>query len=202
MSHKPSINAPRQAESEIEPLFLQRWSPRAMSAEPVKPEHLQAVFEAARWAPSCYNDQPWHFLYATRQSADWAAYLDLLVPANQIWAQHAGVLVVLVSRKVFAHNAQASRTHAFDCGAAWQNLALQGTALGLVVHAMAGFDQARAQQQLALPETFEVQVMIAIGQAGDIEQLPQALREKEYPSARRPVSAFAWPGSFKDKPEI
>ena len=156
----------RQAEYPVHQAFLDRWSPRAMSGEPVAKEELMQLFEAAKWAPSSYNAQPWRFLYAQRDSADWPRFLGLLIEFNQTWAQHAAALVAVVSRTKFEHNDQPSVTHAFDAGAAWGYLALQGSLRGLVVHGMQGFDYQRARTELAIPDLYEVHAMIAIGKPG------------------------------------
>jgi hypothetical protein len=120
----------RQADHPIDPLFLRRWSPRAMAGTPLRPDDLHPLFEAARWAPSSGNGQPWRFVYALRGTPEFAGFLDLLVPGNRIWCERAGALVVILSRTV-RDNGKAVRTHSFDAGAAWMSLALQGTLQGL-----------------------------------------------------------------------
>ena len=158
-------------------------------------EHeLDALFEAARWAPSCFNEQPWRFLFARRDTPSWNTFLALLVEGNQRWARNAAVLVVIVSRRSFERNDRTSRTHSFDTGAAWQCLALQGSALGLVVHGMAGFDYEAARINLEVPDTYRVESMIAVGRPGRFEDLDLPLREREQPSDRRPASEFAFEG--------
>ena len=155
-----------------------------------------SLFEAARWAPSSFNEQPWRFVYAERGSAAWPAFFDLLMEGNRSWAQHAGALVVVLSRTTFSRNGRPARTHSFDAGAAWQNLALQGTRLGLVIHGMAGFDYDRARAVVGAPEEFAVEAMIAVGRPGPTAILPERLRTMERPSGRRPVVALAFPGAF------
>jgi len=130
----------RKADCAIEPLLLDRWSPRAMSGEEISQEELTRLFEAARWAPSSFNAQQWRALYARRGTEDWQTFFDLLVDANKVWAKNAAVLVVFISRKIFDHNDEPSVTHSYDAGAAWENFALQGFHQGLVVHGMEGFD--------------------------------------------------------------
>src|SRR4051812_38357776 len=131
---------PRLAEYPVDHQFLERWSPRALSGADIPQDQLMTLFEAARWAPSDNNNQPWRFLYARRINAYWPLYLDLLTPNNQRWARHASVLAVIVSLKVFEKNGKLSRTHSFDAGAAWMCLALQASKQGLLAHAMAGLD--------------------------------------------------------------
>src|SRR6185436_18855688 len=127
----------RTADYPIEPMFLERWSPRAMNGEAVSPEHLMQLFEAARWAPSSANAQPWRFLYARAGTPFFPSLFDLLVEGNRSCCVRAGALVVVIAKKVF-DNGRPSVTHAYDAGAAWMSLALQGSAMGLVVHGMAG----------------------------------------------------------------
>lgn len=180
----------------IEPLITRRWSPRAMSGEPLGDSELLTLFEAARWAPSSYNAQPWRFLYARRDSIQWERFFSLLSEPNRRWARQAAVLMVVVSRNTFEWNGKPARTHTFDAGAAWQNLALQGAALGLVVHGMQGFDYDRARSELKIPEAFTVEAMIAVGKPGRPEDLPEDLRQREQPSDRKPIAEIAMEGGF------
>lgn len=188
--------AHRKPEYPVEPLFVHRWSPRAMSGEPITVAELMRLFEAARWAPSSYNAQPWRFLWARRDTPHWPTLFGLLGEANRVWAQRAAALVVVVSRKLFEHNGQPARTYAFDAGAAWENLALQGSAMGLVVHGMQGFDYERARTELRVPAEFDVQAAIAVGRPGRVEDLPEPLRDREKPSPRKPVADIALEGGF------
>ena len=149
MLSKEEMKKYREPQYSVGPLFVNRWSPRAMSGEEVPLQEMFSLFEAARWAPSSYNNQPWRFLYARRGSEHWERFLALLVEGNRIWAEKAGVLMVVLSRETFEYNGRPSRTHSFDAGAAWENLALQGTAMGLVVHGMQGFGYKRAAAELA-----------------------------------------------------
>ncbi len=190
----------RTADHNIEPLILNRRSPRAMSGEEVTEAELKQLFEAARWAPSCYNAQPWKIFYARHNDEHWQDYFDLLVEFNQGWCQHAGCLIVLASDTIFPHNQKFSPTHSFDSGAAWQNLALQGSAMNLVVHGMAGFDYEKAHSLLNLPETYQVQEMIAVGRPGALDQLDQGLRDDELtPSDRNKASTFVFNGKYQAK---
>jgi nitroreductase len=186
----------RKAAHAIDNLFLDRWSPRAMTGEPIAQEDLMTLFEAARWAPSSYNNQPWRMLYARRDTEQWPFFFDLLVEFNQSWAKNAGALVLFISKTTFDMNGEPSVTHSFDTGAAWENLALQGWLKGLVVHGMQGFDYARARTELNVPEGYKVEAMIAIGKPGDPETLPPELREREVPSDRRPLDQTICEGKF------
>jgi nitroreductase len=195
----PEVERARKADYPIDPVFLNRWSPRAMSGESLTDEELMPLFEAARWAPSSYNAQQRRFLYAKRNTQNWNVFFDLLVDANKIWAKNAAVLVVVISRKNFEHNEKPSRTSVFDTGAAWENLALQGCLNGLVVHGMQGFDYEKARSALAVPDNYEVCAMIAIGKKGNKEDLPENLRKAEQPSGRRPLKEIAIEGTFRGK---
>jgi nitroreductase len=186
----------RKTQIDIEPLFLDRWSPRAMSGEPIDERELAVLFEAARWAPSSGNAQPWRILYARRDTNAWPTFFGLLVPSNQAWAQRAAALCVFISRHVFERNGRPSVTHAFDTGAAWENLALQGTLRGYVVHGMEGFDYERARTELAIPQEFQVLAMIAIGRPGAKEDLPEHLQKREAPNDRRPLAQTVCEGKF------
>jgi nitroreductase len=180
----------------IDKIFVNRWSPRAMSGEQITKEELMTLFEAARWAPSSYNGQPWRFVYAYRDTENWAKFFALLGSFNQAWCKNAGVLIVVVSRKTFDANGKPSRTHAFDTGAAWENLALQGSIMGLVCHGMEGFDYERAAQVIKMPEAYAVHAMLAIGKPGPITELPADLQAREVPSDRKPVGDISFEGSF------
>lgn len=196
LSTEIDVHEHREAEHEIDDLFLRRWSPRAMSGEPLSDDEIGSLFEAARWAPSSYNGQPWRFLYARRDTPQWRRFFDLLVEFNQNWAANAAVLIVVVSRKTFEHNDKPARTHSFDTGAAWMALALQGTISGLVVHGMQGFDYDEARRVLNVPDDYDVEAMVAIGHPGDIEELPDDLKDQEEPNGRKPLSEIAIPGAF------
>jgi nitroreductase len=186
----------RPLEHGVDPLFVARWSPRAMSGAPVTAEALTRLFEAARWAPSSYNNQPWRFRYALAGSAHWSAFLGLLAETNRAWCVRAGALLVLLSRTTFDHNGKPARTHSLDAGAALQNLQLQGRRDGLVVHAMQGFDADAARGLLNVPEDLAVEVMAAVGHPAPPDTLPEALRARERPSGRKPLADLAGEGPF------
>lgn len=181
----------------IADIFLNRWSPRAMSGDSVSDKELMALFEAARWAPSSYNGQPWRFIYAKRGTPAWDTLFNLLVDFNKSWAKNAGALVVIVSKNNFDHNNEPSRTHSFDTGAAWQNLALQGSLNGLVVHGMSGFYYERAAKDLHIPQDYTVEAMAAIGKPGSVNDLPEAMRSSEHPSGRNALETMVFEGTFK-----
>ena len=196
MATLPRGREHRTADHPIEPLFLDRWSPRAMSGAPMADAELMRLFEAARWAPSTYNEQEWRFLYARRDTPHWPAFFNLLMEANQAWCDRAAVLMVVLSHKVFERNGNPNPVHTFDAGAAFENLALQGAAMGLVVHGMAGFDRGKARATLKVPDDYEVEAMVAVGHPGDPDDLPPALREREVPGGRKPVAEIIREGPF------
>ena len=177
-------------------LFVNRWSPRAMSGETVELRTLHTLFEAARWAPSSNNNQPWRFLFARRETDLWPTFFGLLNEGNRLWAVNAAALVVVISKTTFDYNDKPARTHSFDAGAAWENLALQGSFLGLVVHGMQGFDYEQARVLLKIPGIFQVEAMIAIGRPGRKEALPEHLQEREFPSPRKPLAELVAEGPY------
>jgi len=186
----------RKPDHAIEPLLLRRWSPRAMTGAAVSAADLATVFEAARWAPSSYNEQEWRFLFAHRDGPHFATFFDLLTEGNRAWCDKAGVLVVVLSHRVFARNGKPNPVHSFDTGAAFENLAVQGCAMGLVVHGMAGFDSAKARSVLAVPDDYAVEAMVAIGHPGDPAALPESLQKIEAPSQRKPITELVREGTF------
>ncbi|MBN1169424.1 nitroreductase family protein [Candidatus Micrarchaeota archaeon] len=181
----------------IKDIILNRWSPRAMSGENIPDDEMMALFEAAGWAPSSYNGQPWRFVYAKRDSGSWNGFFSLMSEFNQSWTKNAAVLVIVVSKKTFDRNSKPSRTHAFDSGAAWENLALEASGRGLVAHAMEGFDYERAAKIINLPSEHEIHCMVAVGKPGKKDDLPEKLREKEEMSGRRPLEEIVIEGKFR-----
>ncbi len=189
----------RKAQQDVNEIFLNRWSPRAMSGEEITETALFSLLEAARWAPSANNNQPWRFLYARRNTPHWSTFYDLLAEGNQIWAKNAAVLLVVVSKTTFDSD-KPSRTHSYDAGAAWVSFALQGSLDGLVVHGMQGFDYDKAKAVLLVPDDYQVEAMIAVGKNGKKEDLPIYLQEREFPSNRKSLAAIAMEGSFSEAP--
>jgi len=186
----------RKPENNIAEIFLNRWSPRAMSGEEIDEAFLFSLFEAARWAPSANNNQPWRFIYSRRNTKHWKTFFDLLAEGNQGWAKNAAVLIVVISKTTF-DNGDHARTHSYDTGAAWENFALQGSLLGLVVHGMQGFDYDKAKEVLGVPDDYQVEAMIAVGKKGEKEDLPEYQQKREFPSARKSTSEIAMEGFFK-----
>jgi len=167
-----------------------------MSGESLTNEELMSLFEAAKWAPSSFNAQPWRFIFAKRETDHWKGLFELLMEGNQKWASQAGALVVIASHKIFEHNQKPSRTHSFDTGAAWANLALEGSARNLVIHGMQGFDYDQAKEVCNIPDDYSVEAMVAIGKRGDPSTLTSELKDKETPSRRKPLNEIVFEGSF------
>ncbi len=182
----------------IHDLLARRWSPRAFDERPVETETLKSLFEAARWAPSSNNEQPWRFFVATKENrADYDRFLACLLEGNRKWAFRAPVLILSVASMNFEDNSKPNR-HAFhDTGMATENLVLQATAIGLVAHQMAGFDVEKARTDLGIPSGYEPVAMIAIGRPGDPATLPDHLREREVkPRDRQPMGDFVFSGQW------
>ena len=178
----------------LEGLLKHRWSPRAFADRPVEPEKLLSLWEAARWAASTANQQPWYFIVATKQDeAEYARLLSCLRENNQQWASHAPVLMVSVAKLAFDANGQPNR-HAFhDVGLAVANLIVQATALGLGVHQMAGFYPDRVRELYSVPDDFEPVAGIVLGYPGDPAILPDELRQRELaPRVRKPLESFVF----------
>ncbi len=188
----------RKSEYPVDPIFLHRWSPRAMSGEEISEEDLMSLFEAAKWAPSSGNGQPWRFIYARRNTPSWQSLFQLMVEGNQVWAKNASALIVVISRKTF-DNGKPSVTHSYDTGAAWVSIALQGSLKGLVIHGMAGFDYEKARTTLNIPDDYQVEAMAAIGKPGNKDVLPPKLQERETPSDRKKLTEIVFEGMFRGK---
>jgi nitroreductase len=182
----------------VSPRFPGRWSPRAMAGTALARDEIEALLEAARWAPSCFNAQPWRFAYVLRGSNGWQSLFETLVEGNQAWAQRAGALIAVISRTEYEHNGEPAPTHGFDAGAAWMSLALQAFELGLVAHGMRGFDVEAARLVLAVPDVYEIHAIIAAGHPGDIGDLPEAYQEREKPTPRKALSEIAFEHSFEE----
>ena len=191
----------RTADHPIEPLFLERWSPRAFTGEAISEADLMTIFEAARWAPSSYNSQPWRFVYARRDTPAWAGMLSLLIEFNQSWAKDAAALVVLASSSTMLPPGKdvpvPSHSHSLDAGAAWGSAALQATRMGWHTHGMVGFDLERAFAELGFPQGYRVEQCFAIGRKGDKSKLPDFLQAREEPSGRKPLSEIVFEGRFR-----
>ena len=176
------MTSPRQATHPVHPQFLDRFSPRAFSGKKLSTHDIEQIVEAARWAPSASNKQPWHFAYAINGDANWEAFATIPNEGNRRWCLNAGALLVVLSDKA------ASGKHSFDTGCAWGYLALQAHHMGLATHAMGGIEVDAARQVLKLADNWVVECLVAIGERGDKASLPADLAEREAPSPRKPLS--------------
>ena len=193
----------RAADYPIDPMFLERWSPRAFTGESISETDLLTMLEAARWAASSYNSQPWRFIYARRDTPHWDRFLDLLVPNNRSWVKDASALVILISNSLMrppgADKDVPSLTHSLDAGTASGYFALQANKMGWFTHGMIGFDRDRAFVDLHVPEGYKVEAAYAVGCLGDPSQLPEALQAREHPNTRLPLAQLAFEGSFQEQ---
>ncbi|ATE65607.1 nitroreductase family protein [Rhizorhabdus dicambivorans] len=184
----------RTAHPKVDRQFVDRWSPRAFDGSALGEADRDSLFEAARWAPSAFNAQPWRLLYAQPGDANWERFLALLVPANQAWAKNASLLIFFVSAAT--SRGKPSHTHSYDTGAAWMSLALQAEKLGLRAHGMSGVDFDAAKAELGVPDDFRIEAAAAVGRQTDASVLPEAYRDKEAPSDRKPLAEVAFAGNF------
>ena len=191
----------RVADHPIDPSFLERWSARAFNGETVPEAELMTMFEAARWAPSSYNSQPWRYIYALRNTPSWAVLFGLLNEMNQSWAKDAGALVVALSKSTLLPPGKdreiPSYSHSYDAGAGWAYLALQASKLGWTTHAMVGFDMDSAFAKLEVPDGYRVECAIAIGRRGDKSRLSERMQAIEAPNGRLPLAKLVMEGRFR-----
>lgn len=182
----------------VHDLIRQRWSPRAFADKPVAPEVLSSLFEAARWAPSSNNEQPWSYIVATKDDPEnFSKMLSVLVEFNAGWAKSAPVVMLAVSRLTFQKNDTPNRNAFYDTGAATALLTLEATSRGLFVHQMAGFDPEKSRAVFGIPPGYEAIAAIALGYPGDPQSLPEKLRDRELaPRSRKPISEFVLSGHW------
>ena len=191
----------RTADHDIDPIFLNRWSPRAFTGEAMPRDLLMSLFEAARWAPSAFNGQPRRFVYAHRGTPEGEPLFGALMEYNQAWVANASVLAFCLSdrfrRKPGAEPAE-NRSHSFDAGAAWACLALQAHHIGWAAHGMGGFHVDKAHAATGAPESdYRVEAAIAIGRPTDASVLPESFRAREVPSGREPLERFVFEGRLE-----
>jgi nitroreductase len=186
----------RESTYPILPLLLSRVSYRSFSDERLTEEELLSLFEAARWAPSSYNGQPWRFVYARRGDKEWDKFFNVLIDFNKSWCKNADTLVVVVTRNHFEHNDKPSPTARFDTGAAWMSLALEAHSKNITTHGMQGFDYERIKKDLNISDAFTVEAMIAIGKPGNGENLSAETRAREVPTTRKPLKEIVSKGTF------
>jgi nitroreductase len=185
----------RTANYPILPILTERWSPRAFSDKPVTEEQILTLLEAARWAPSASNLQPWRFIYGIKGEPEFDTLLSLLIPFNEGWARNAAALIFVASVTSFDGERQ-NISNSFDAGAAWMSLALQAHSMGLVAHGMGGIEYEKIPLVLEFSPLLKVEAAIAIGYQGDVSILPEGLQARETPSDRQPLEAMAFKGRF------
>lgn len=194
------MSTARNATHPVHPMFTERWSPRSFTGEAIPQEALLSLFEAARWAPSASNIQPWRFLYGQAGTPAFQAILGGLVPFNQGWAAKASALIVVLSQTSSVapgqSEAKANPWHSFDAGAAWMSLALQAHHMGYITHGMGGFDGAKLREALNIPADVAVECVVAVGKRGDKAALPEALQARELPNDRLPLAQLAGEGGW------
>lgn len=186
----------RTTQYKISSELQNRWSPRSFIPEEITDEKLMTIFEAARFAPSAYNSQPWRFIYAKRDTPEWDVLFSSLVEFNQSWVKNASALVVVVSKKNFEHNNKPSVTHQLDTGSAWMSMALEAQHQGYYAHGMSGFDFEKAATDLKISGDFDVLAMVAIGKKDSIEKLPPELQKMKGQFERKPLTDIIFKGSM------
>jgi nitroreductase len=192
------MHKPATTDFPVHDLIRHRWSPRAFSEKPVEPAILASLFEAARWAPSSSNEQPWAYLVATKDNPeDFAKMVSVLVEFNADWAKNAPVLALAVSHLKFQSNGNPNRNAFYDTGAATVLFSMEATARGLYIHQMAGFDPAKAKHVFEIPADWEPIAAFAIGYPGDTNSLSQKLQDREVaPRTRKPLTEFVMSGRW------
>ena len=199
MMQKPADN-----QYPLHELIQNRWSPRAFSERLVEPEKILSLLEAARWAASSMNEQPWRFIVTTKEdSAEFERMLDCLFEGNQSWAKRAPVLMIVVAKMQFSRNDRDNRSAYHDVGLAMGNLMLQATAMDLYIHMMGGFDRDKSRETYAIPEGYDPVAAIAVGYMGDLEALDESQRERELaPRMRRSLDEIVYTGSWGETAEL
>ena len=172
-------------------VIKKRWSPRAFNSEEIPRDDIEAILEAACYAPSCFNEQPWRFLIASREE-ELNLMRDLLTEKNQRWAGKAPVLILVLAHRYFAYNGKENRWHQFDSGTAWGYLSLEAQKRGLITHGMGGFKRKKTREVLNISEDYEIIAVIAVGKMGNKNELEEEFKKEEFPNARRSVSESAW----------
>lgn len=187
----------RTSEYDIDEMFINRWSPRSFSEKEVPQDIVLSLFEAAHWAPSAFNFQPWRFIIG-QTAEERKVFHSFINESNLIWCEKAPVLSLILSKKM-TDEGKAFRTHSFDTGAAWGFLALQANKKGLVTHPMTGFDFDKAREALEIPEEYHIEALVAIGYQDEKEKLSEMLQQREQPNNRQPLGNFIFNGKFEER---
>lgn len=195
-----TLNKQADTQANVHELIRNRWSPRAFSPQPVSDQDLTSILEAARWAASSSNEQPWRFFVARKSDpAAHSRFVDVLVPGNQVWARNAPVLIIMAAKRTFTKNGSPNYYALHDAGQALAHLMLQATALGLHAHAMAGFDHEKARKEIGIPD-YDIGAAVAIGYLGNPDQLAEQARKSELAKRqRKPLNEIAF-GSHWNEP--
>lgn len=190
-----TVQTKRQAAYAIDEAYINRWSPRAFSTKEVEEEKLNAIFEAARWAPSAANWQPWNYIVA-RKEEDRATFLSFINENNVEWCKRAPVLVLAISKKTRNEEGDPNPWHAFDAGTAWGYLSLEAYRQGLITHGMGGFDKDKARELLEIPAEYDINAVVAVGYHDPTTLLSERNQQREVPSDRKPIESFVFEGKF------
>ena len=192
------MQKPAITQAPIHDIIANRWSPRAYDAnKALSQKQIISLLEAARWAPSCFGDQPWRFVVWDKNQDEtaWEKAYDCIVPGNKTWAKDAPVLILICADTLFSHNQKPNRWANYDTGAAAVSLCLQATSMGLVTHQMGGFDGEKTHAAFGIPEQIEMMSMLAVGYAADADTLSDELKERELaPRKRRPLGELFYDG--------
>lgn len=190
-----TVQTKRKAAYAIDEAYINRWSPRAFSTKEVEEEKLNAIFEAARWAPSAANWQPWNYIVA-RKEEDRATFLSFINENNVEWCKRAPVLVLAISKKTRNEEGDPNPWHAFDAGTAWGYLSLEAYRQGLITHGMGGFDKDKARELLEIPAEYDINAVVAVGYHDPTTLLSERNQQREVPSDRKPIESFVFEGKF------
>ncbi len=198
------MNKPAETKYPINELIKQRWSPVIFDSKIVEKQKIASLLEAARWAASCYNEQPWTFIIATKENpTEYQRLLSCLVEANQVWAKNAPVLMISVAKNNFTHNEKPNFHALYDVGLAVGNLSIQAQELGLFLHQMGGFDAQKTRKLYQIPEDYTPIAAIALGYLGKIEDFPENLQTRELsPRSRKPLESFVFTGNWGEPSEL
>jgi nitroreductase len=191
------VNQFRKTRYDIDPIYIKRWSPRSFSNQKVSEEVLSSVFEAARWAPSAANVQPWRFVFAS-SGQDKEIFLSFINEGNVVWCKNAPVLIAVISKMEEERFGGNNPAHAFDTGTAWGFLSLEAARKGLITHAMGGFNKEKAKEALSIPDGYQVHAIVALGYQGEKSSLEEAYQKREVPSPRNEVETFVSEGVFRE----
>ncbi|MFD1173791.1 nitroreductase family protein [Oceanobacillus picturae] len=191
------VNQFRKTRYDIDPIYIKRWSPRSFSNQKVSEEVLSSVFEAARWAPSAANVQPWRFVFASTEQHK-ETFLSFINEGNVVWCKNAPVLIAVISKMEEERFGGNNPAHAFDTGTAWGFLSLEAARKGLITHAMGGFNKEKAKEALSIPNGYQVHAIVALGYQGEKSSLEEAYQKREVPSPRNEVETFVSEGVFRE----